>query len=176
MPPSVVAAAIGVAGTVALALLTWVGRAVAQVIAERRELRELLRAFHAEVTDKLQISEVAFKNYNVEQICEKMRKDSSYTPFITLEPYSSPIFDSAIKDIPKLPASVIKPVIDFYRWDRVTHSAFANLMTEEVKKLEVDRRIQLFTDAAVLWGTHLQKGREARKAIENEIKALDHSA
>lgn len=174
LPPAVVAAVIGAAATIALALLTWVGRAIAQVLAERRELNELLRAFHAEVTDKLEISEIAFKNYNVEQICEKMRKDKTYTPFITLERYSSPVFESFMKDIPKFPASVIKPVIDFYRWDRVTHAAFETLMTDKVKDLEVDRRIQLFTDAATLWEKHLEKGRAARTAIEKQVDELDH--
>jgi hypothetical protein len=175
-PPSVIAAIIGVAGTVALALLTWVGRAIAQIFAERQEIKELLRALHAEVTDKLQISEVAFSKYDVHQICDKMREEKSYYPYITLEPYSSPVFDSAINDIPKLPAAVIKPVIDFYRWDRVTHAAFANLMTEEVKRLEVGRRVQLFENTAELWKEHLHKARAAADALEKQMNKLDQSA
>jgi hypothetical protein len=168
LPPSVVAAVIGVAGTMAVATLTWVGREVAHMLAERREMKELLPALHAEISNKLQISEFAFGNYSIDEICNRMRENSSYQPFVTLEPYSSPIFDTAKKDIRKLRAPVIKPIIEFYSWDRSMHAAFEKLNTDEVKQLDVERRMLLFRDAGQIWKMHIISAKAAISAIENK--------
>jgi hypothetical protein len=49
-------------------------------------------------------------------------------------------------------------------------------MTEDVKRLEIGRRVQLFKNTAELWKEHLNKARAAADALEKQMNKLDQSA
>ena len=125
-----------------------------------------MTALRSEIADKVAVAQTTFDRFDVDSLCDRMESDATYVPYFTIEPYSAPIFESTIHDLPHLPADVVRVVVDFYRWDRVTHSAFDSMRSTEFAALDASRRSLVLRSSATVLADYLAKGNAAETAIE----------
>ncbi len=162
-------AAAGATGALSVAVLTWIIKIITDWRAEHRRRQRVMVALHAEISNKRELAERSFSMFDVGALCRKMEEDNEFVPHLTIENYSVPVFDIVGVDLPLLPPDVVKSVVDFYRWDRATHTAFEDLGSQGFAALSVDRRGTGLRLVSEMLESYVEKGGEALAVLERRI-------
>lgn len=110
---------------------------------------------------------------HAQNIANKIRSAAAngegYTPFVPHEPHSL-IFSALVSEIQILPASVIDPVVLYYRQMETIARFVDDLRSERFAQLDKDRKIEMFDDYIGLNTYALELANQAIDAINAALE------
>jgi hypothetical protein len=163
-------AIVGLVGAIVGVLLSNVLRLYLDWRNRRERIRDIQTALQAEIRSHREtLGEYADPGL-AETIARRLSDESGYIPLVTRKG-DAQIFAAIVSDIHILPASVIDPVVVYYRQWRSIGAFVDDLRSETFRMLPVARKIEAFRDYLEVGAYAAELADAALAAIANSLRS-----